>query len=120
MLLMKGLKTAASKRIGVGIVLVLWVLTVWLVYPLVKLDSFEMENAKEYLYRSAFGIAIMLIFFGKSVFDLLYLQGISKKVPLYHKIFLSFYCFALTTGIIYVAGKMVVLYLKSSNSGASF
>ncbi|NOR22735.1 MAG: hypothetical protein GQ476_08645, partial [Candidatus Aminicenantes bacterium] len=59
-----------KKEIAFGLVIILWIITVWLLYPLINLDSVDMENAKEYLYRSAIGITIMIIFFGKTILDL--------------------------------------------------
>lgn len=119
---MSSSRITASKTIGIAFILILWILTAWLLYPLIKLDSVDMENAKEYLYRSAFGIVIMLIFFGKTLFDLLFPQSISKRVPLMNTIFLTLYSIVLTVGIIYIAARMIVLYLKSTdiNSGFSF
>lgn len=44
-----------NKGITVGFVVFLWIVTAWLLYPLMILDSVNMENAKEYLYRTALG-----------------------------------------------------------------
>jgi len=45
-----------KKEIAFGLVIILWIITAWLLYPLINLDAVDMENAKEYLYRSAIGI----------------------------------------------------------------
>ena len=63
---------ALKKDIVFVLVIILWIVTAWLLYPLIALDSVDMGNAKEYLYRSAIGITIMLIFFGKSIIDLFF------------------------------------------------
>ncbi|MFB0564930.1 MAG: hypothetical protein ACETWK_04550 [Candidatus Aminicenantaceae bacterium] len=108
------------KGTKVGFVLILWLITAWLLYPLIILDSVNIKNAKEYLYRSAVGIAIMLILFGKTIFDLLFPQAISKKMSLLNTIFLTLYCMALASGIIFMVSRMIVLYLKRGDSGFPF
>lgn len=114
-------KAEGLKKKGIWVLtLVLWGLAAWLLYPLIDLDSVQMENAKEYLYRSAFGIVLMLIFFGKTIFDLLFPQVTMRKIPLLNTILLTLYAFVLASGIIYMVLRMIVLYLKSRNSGFLF
>jgi hypothetical protein len=95
-------------------------MTAWLVYPLVVLDSVDMENAKEYLYRSVFGITIMLILFGKTVFDIFFPQMVTRKTPVFNTIFLALYSLIIAGGIIFMVSRMIVLYLKSRESGILF
>ncbi|HEB36113.1 MAG TPA: hypothetical protein ENI18_09775, partial [Candidatus Aminicenantes bacterium] len=72
---MKSTKSMKHKKeIAFGLVIILWIITAWLLYPLIILDSVDMENAKEYLYRSAIGITIMIILFGKTILDLFFPQ----------------------------------------------
>lgn len=103
-----------------ALILVLWIITAWLLYPLINLDSVHMDNAKEYLYRSAFGIALMIIFFGKTLYDLLFPQVTYRKMPLLNTILLSVYAFLLAGGIIFMAVRMIVLYLRSREAGFLF
>jgi len=109
-----------KKGINFGFILILWVITAWLLYPLITLDSVSVENAKEYLYRSTAGIAIMLIMFGKTIFDLLFPQTISQRKALLNTIFLILYCVAIICGILFMVSRMIVLYLKSGNSSIPF
>lgn len=109
-----------NKEIVFGFIIILWILTAWLLYPLINLDSVDMENAKEYLYRSAIGITIMIIFFGKTVFDLLFPQVTFRRMPLLTTIFLAIYSIALAGGIIFMVTRMIVLYLRSRESGFIF
>jgi len=44
-----------DKRIVLAFTLLLWVVTAWLLYPLVALDRVDMSNIKLYLYRSVLG-----------------------------------------------------------------
>ena len=100
--------------------LFLWILAAWLLYPLINLDTVDMDNAKQYLYRSAFGIVLMVIFFGKTILDLLFPQVALKKMPLMNTIFLTLYAFLLAGGIIFMAIRIIMLYLKSRESGFLF
>jgi len=109
-----------EKGTKIGFILILWLITAWLLYPLITLDSVDMENATEYLYRSAIGIAIMLMLFGKTIFDLFFPQEISKKMSLINTIFLTIYCLALASGIMFMVSRMIILYIKNSDSGFPF
>jgi hypothetical protein len=109
-----------EKEIIVSLVIILWIITAWLLYPLIILDTVNMGNAKEYLYRSAIGITIMIIFFGKTLTDLIFPLVSSKRMPLLNTIFLSIYCLALGSGIIFMLARMMVLYMKSRKSGFIF
>lgn len=109
-------RVKVSKVLNIGLILVLWVFAAWLFWPLIGGESIDFASAKIILYRSAIGIAIMLIFFGKTIFDLLFPQGTARQVPLIHTIFLSVYGVVLAGGIITIAARMVVLYIKSSQA----
>jgi len=106
-----------KKGVKIGFVLFVWVITAWLLYPLITLDSVNIENAKEYLYRATAGIATMLIMFGKTIFDLLFPQTISRRKALLNTIFLTLYCVAIACGILFMVSRMIVLYLRSGTSG---
>ena len=118
--MMKIKSSGLKKEISFGVELILWIVTAWLLYPLIILDSVNMENVKEYFYRSAAGITIMIIFFGKTITDLLFPQVSSKKIPLFETIFLAAYSILLAGGIIFMFVRMVLLYLKSRKSGFMF
>jgi len=109
-----------KKGSKVGFILMVWIVTAWLLYPLITLDSVDIKNAKVYLYRSAMGIAIMLILFGKTIFDLLFPQYISNKMSLLNTLFLTVYCVALACGIMFLVSRMIVLYLKRGDTGFPF
>jgi hypothetical protein len=97
--------------------LVLWVVTGWLLYPLIVLDTVTMLNAKSYLYRSAMGIVIMIIILGKSIFDLLFPQEISQKKSWASMVFLTVYSLVITGGVIFMVSRMMVLFIKQNQSG---
>jgi hypothetical protein len=114
-------KAEGLKKKGIWVlILFFWIIAAWLLYPLINLDTVQMENAKEYLYRSAFGIALLLIFFGKTIFDLLFPQVTMAKMPLMNTILLTLYALVLASGIIFMVLRMIVLYLKSRETGFLF
>lgn len=105
-----------KKKATVGFILILWVVTAWLLYPLFTKDTVDIKDANEYIYRFAVGIAVMIIMFGKTIFDLIFPQPISKKMPLMNTVFLSLYCIAIASGIIFLVAKMIALYLKGGET----
>ena len=109
-----------KKEIVFGLVIILWIITAWLLYPLINLDSVDMENAKEYLYRSAIGITILIIFFGKTILDLFFPEVTFKTMPLLNTIFLTIYSIVLAGGIIFMITRMIILIMRSSKSGFLF
>jgi hypothetical protein len=109
-----------KKEIAFGLVIILWIITAWLLYPVINLDSVDMENAKEYLYRSAIGITFMIIFFGKAILDLFFPQVTFRTMPLLNTIFLTIYSIALAGGIIFMITRMIILLMRSRTSGFLF
>ena len=105
-----------KRCLRIGLFVAVWVLIAWLLYPLLVLDSTSTINAKEYFYRSAAGIAMMIIMFGKTLTDLLFPLEISQKKALSYTVLLTIYSFVLAGGIIYMISRAIVVYLKSSTS----
>ena len=111
---------ALRKGSKVGFILILWLFTAWLFYPLFTLNAIELANVKTYLYRSAIGIAIMLILFGKTIFDLLFPQNFSPARSIVNTIFLVLYSIFIAGGVIFMASRIIVLYIRSSDIGSPF
>ncbi len=109
-----------KKASKIGFILLLWAFTAWLFYPLFTLDAIQLANAKAHLYRSAMGIAIMLILFGKTIFDLLFPQAVSQARSILNTIFLALYSIFIAGGIIFMVSRIIVLYIRSSNTGSPF
>ncbi len=100
--------------------LLLWVLAAWLLFPLTNLDRVDMTNAKTYLYRSAMGLTILIIFFGKTVFDLIAGAG-GRRMPALNVALLTLYSLALVGGIVFTLVRMVMVAARSrSGSGVLF
>jgi hypothetical protein len=103
-----------SKKItGIAFIVFIWIFIVWLLYPLIALDSINMINAKQYIYRSAIGIGLMIILFGKTVFDLLFPQVTNRRIPILNSVFLTIYSLLMAGGIIFMVSRMIVLYIRT-------
>ena len=106
-----------DKTLKIGFLLILWIFTAWLLYPLITLDSINMHNAEGYFYRSAVGIVVMIILFGKTVFDLLFPQFDSNKKATLNIVFLVLYAFAIASGVIFMIARMVSVYMSNQDFG---
>lgn len=108
------------KEIGFLVTCLLWVLVAWLLSPLLHLDRIDTSNAKGFIYRVSFGISLMLIFFGKTLFDLIFPQHVSRKIPLLNTILLSVYALAIAAGIILMIARMIGYYIRSNRIEVPF
>ena len=109
-----------KKGSRVIVIIALWIFTGWLFYPLFKLNAIQMANAKLYLFRAAIGIAIMLILFGKTIFDLFFPQSSSAARSALNTLFLALYSLVIAGGIIFMVARMIVLYIRSIDMGSPF
>lgn len=115
-----GSSPALSRLIRITSFVLIWGFTAWLIYPLVFLDTVTLHNATGYFYRSALGIIIMIILFGKAVFDLFFPLDTSAKRATVHVVFLTIYALVMAGGIILVLMRILLLYLKSDSEGRLF
>jgi len=104
----------------VVLTLAFWALAAWLLYPLVNLDRIDMSNVKPYFYRSALGLTLLIIFFGKTLFDLIYPWVYSKKLPRLNAALLTLYAAALGGGIVFMIVRMAALAMKNRSGGSLF
>jgi len=101
------------------IFIVLWAVTLWLVMPMITLNKVELRSSMEYFYRAAGGVVIMIILFGKTVTDLLFSQDLSRRRSSMYMALLTFYSIALAGGIIFMAIRILLLYLNANTSSLS-
>jgi len=99
------------------ITIALWVLAAWLLYPLVHLDNVDMSNVLSYLYRSALGLTLLIIFLGKTLFDLIFPWVHDRKLPSLNALLLTLYALVLTGGIIFLILRIAMLYMKRRTGG---
>jgi hypothetical protein len=100
--------------------LVFWLAAAWLLLPLVNLDRVDMSNVKSTIYRSALGLTLLIIFFGKTLLDLIFPWVHSRKLPVLNTILLGIYALVLSGGILFTIIRMVSVFFKSRNQGFIF
>ncbi len=114
-----GLKTSRVTKEKIIPVLItggLWIGIAWLLYPLVVLESLQSVSVQEYMYRSGLGILIMLILFGKNVFDMFMPQAYSGKVSPLNSVLLMLYTLFIGGTIVYMVSRLFVLYFRALGS----
>jgi len=114
--MVKSRRISVKRTFDISLFVIVWTFTIWLLYPILTTSALDSWNVKTYFYRTVLGIAIMLIFFGKTIFDLFFPLDSSKNESLLQTIFLTVYGLLVVTGILYVAGRLVVFYFASSNA----
>ena len=103
-----------------AVTLGLWILVIWLLYPLITLDSMAKFNLNPYLFRSTIGILIMIIMLGRNVFDLFMPQAYSQKTPAGKTLFLVLYSFVMAGIIIFMISRLIKIYIGSVGTEVSF
>ncbi len=97
-----------------------WVFTAWLLYPLIFIETVKLQDATKFFYRSSLGIIIMIILFGKTLFDLFFPLDTPRKKSTFQVIFLTVYALLMAGGIILMLMRILLLYLKSDSEGSLF
>lgn len=98
----------------------IWAVTAWLIFPLLFMKTVSLQEASKYFYRSALGIILLIILFGKTVTDLFFPLDTSRKKSFLQVIFLTVYALVMAGGIILMMMRILLLYLKSDSEGTLF
>ena len=101
-------------RMRIVIFISVWLFTIWLLMPLITLEKVELRSSLEYFYRASAGVVIMIILFGKTVTDLLFSQDLSRKKSVLYVTFLTLYSLFLAGGIIFMAVRILLVFLNTS------
>jgi len=113
-----GLSRVASPKFRkIAIHIFVWVLAAWLILPLLLMKTATLQEASKYFTRSAPGIILLIILFGKAVTDLFFPLDISGKKSLLHVVLLTVYALVMAGGIILILFRILALYLKSGSAG---
>ena len=101
--------------------ILVWILAAWLIFPLITLDKVDMSNVIHYLYRTALGLTLLIILFGKTMFDIIFPWVHDRKIPALNAVLLTLYAIGLGAGIAFLVVRLAMLYMKSrSSSGVVF
>jgi hypothetical protein len=118
---MPGPEESAVKKGGrIAVLVFFWGFTAWLLFPLVFMKEPSLREASKYFYRSALGITMLIILYGKTLFDVFFPLDTSRKKSLLQAAFLTVYALGLTGGIIFVLFRIFALYIRGGNAGLNF
>ena len=95
----------------------IWAVTVWLIFPLVFMKTATLQDASKYFFRSALGIILLIILFGKTVTDLFFPLDTSRRKSVLHVVFLTLYALVMAGGIILMLFRILALYIKGGSAG---
>ena len=118
---MPGLSIIAYPKLRkIAFFVFIWAVTAWLILPLIFMRSVSLQEASKYFYRSALGIILLIILFGKTVTDLFFPLDTSRRKSLFQFVFLTVYALVMAGGIILILFRILALYLKSGSAGQVF
>ncbi len=106
--------TKKERLIGLSVTVILLVFAVWLVSPFFHIDRSSFAHGKEYGYRLAIGLLILLSFVGKWAFDALSPQGLAIKVSNLKAAALILMSLIIMGFIVFVVAQATVLYLRTA------
>jgi hypothetical protein len=88
----------------------------WLVSPFFRIDASDEASGKINGYRLALGLTIMILFVGKSLWDVLAPQGLGKKVSNAKAIALVGLAIVVMGFIVFTVARAAAYYLGSAIS----
>src|SRR4030042_5412999 len=92
---------------------------VWLVSPFFRLDASDEAAGRINGYRLALGLTVMILFVGKSLWDVLAPQGLAKKVSNVKAIALVGLTIVVMGFVVFTVARAAAYYLDSSIAVAS-
>jgi hypothetical protein len=110
---------ASPKVRRIALLLCVWGLTAWLIFPLLLMKTATLQEASKYFYRSALGIILLILLFGKTVTDLFFPLDTSRKKSFLQVVFLTLYALVMAGGIILILFRILALYMKSGSAGST-
>jgi hypothetical protein len=103
-----------KKALTISVTALVLLIAVWLVSPFFRLDASDEAAGKINGYRLALGLTIMILFVGKSLWDVLAPQGLAKKVSNVKAIALVGVAIAVMGFIVWTVARAAAYYLGSS------
>jgi hypothetical protein len=118
---MAGPDESALKKGGkIAFMVFVWGFTIWLLSPLILVKEPTLHEASKYFYRSAIGITMLIILYGKTLFDVFFPLDTSRKKSIIQAGVLTLYALLMTGGIIFVLFRIFALYIKGGSAGVNF
>lgn len=104
------------RALGVSLTFLLIVFAVWLVSPFFSIDRSDYGHGREYGYRLALGVLIMIVFIGKWTFDVLAPQGLARKVSDFKAVGLIVLSLAVMGFIVFIVAQAASLFLRTAEA----
>lgn len=113
--------SAPSRKAGkIAAYILVWTVTAWLIFPLLFMKAVTLQDASKYFFRSALGIILLILLFGKTATDLFFPLDTSPRRSILQVAFLTVYALVMAGGIIFMLFRILALYLKSGSAGRLF
>ena len=103
-----------KKVLTISLTALVLVFAVWLVSPFFRLDASDEAAGRINGYRLALGLTIMILFIGKSLWDVLAPQGLAKKVSNAKAIALVGLTIVVMGFLVFTVARAAAYYLGSS------
>src|SRR4030042_6609562 len=103
-----------KKALAISLTALVLLFAVWLVSPFFRLDASDEAAGRINGYRLALGLTVMILFVGKSLWDVLAPQGLAKKVSNVKAIALVGLALVITGFIIFTIARATAYYLDAS------
>ena len=103
-----------KKALALSMTALVLLFALWLVSPFFRLDASDEANGKINSYRLALGLTVMILFVGKSLWDVLAPQGLAKKVSNAKAIALVGLIIVVMGFIVFTVAQAAAYYLGSS------
>jgi hypothetical protein len=109
--------SSTRKAGGIAAYVLVWAVTAWLIFPLLFMSKVTLQEASKYFFRSALGIILLILLFGKTATDLFFPLDTSRRRSILQVVFLTVYALAMAGGIIFMLFRILALYLNSNSAG---
>lgn len=104
----------SKKALALGMTALALLFAVWLVSPFFRLDDSDEAAGTINGYRLALGLTVMILFVGKSLWDVLAPQGLAKKVSNIKAVALVGLAIVVMGFIVFTVARAAAYYLGSS------
>ena len=109
---MKGLNKYGT-ILSAAVVMLFTGAAVWLLYPVITAEAIAPDAAKFFFYRVVAGFAILIILFGKSLFDLFF-PG-KRPITWLDKAWLIVYSVIIGFALVVMIGRVLQIVLSNLN-----
>lgn len=103
-----------KKALAISLNALVLLFALWLVSPFFRIDASDEAAGRINGYRLALGLTVMILFVGKSLWDVLAPQGLAKKVSNVKAVALVGLAIVVMGFIVFTVARAAAYYLGSS------